>query len=220
MLVKMFVVLVLVPSSCGSKCLVRIDILDCSGLGLKDLEPIYNDHYNLLAVKFLFLDHDNITRVNFSKLVHQLPHIKMVNLKKNPFNCEATLLVEVKSNCPVTLSIFGAASVFSTASVFPTTSLHRSSLIPVPSTTVPSTTVPSTTVPSTTIPTTPHRMNRHLTAVLASVLPSLAFLITLIVRILRIKIRKYRRRRYSNLESERFASWSSDTEESLYETPL
>ena len=211
MLVKMFVVFVLVASSCGSKCLDRIDVLDCSGVGLKDLEPIYDGRYNLSAVKFLFLEGNNITRVNFSNLVHQLPHIKLVNLQENPFNCEVTLLVVVLSDCSSsssTLSIFGAASVFSTASVFPTTSLHRSSLIP----------VPSTTVPSTTVPTTPKRISRHLTTVLASLLPSLAFLITLAVCILRIKIRKYRRRHSINVESERFASWLSDSEETLFET--
>ena len=176
MLVKMFVVLVLVASSCGSKCFDVIDVLDCSGVGLKDLEPINDGRYNLSAVKFLLLQGNNITRVNFSNLVHQLPHIKLVNLQENPFNCEVTLLVEVLSDCSSsssTLSIFGVASVYSTASVFPTTSLYLSSL-----------TVPSTTVPSTTVQSTPHRISRHLTTVLASLLPSLAFLITLVVCIL------------------------------------
>ena len=124
MLVKMFIVFV--ASSCGSKCFDVVDVLNCNGEGLKDLEPIYDGCYNLSVVKFLPLKGNNITRVNFSNLVHQLPHMKLIDLRENPFNCEVTLLVEVLSDCSSsnsTLSIFGAASVFSTASDFPTTSL-------------------------------------------------------------------------------------------------
>ena len=69
MLVKMFVVFVLVASSYSRICFDVVDVLDCSGAGLKDLEPIYNGHYNLSAVKSLFLQGNNIRRVNFSKIV-------------------------------------------------------------------------------------------------------------------------------------------------------
>ena len=64
MLVKMFVVFVLVASSCESKCFNLFDVLDCADEGLKDLEPTYNGHYNLSAVKSLLLERNNIRRLN------------------------------------------------------------------------------------------------------------------------------------------------------------
>ena len=55
MLVKMFVVFVFVDSSYSIICDDVGDVLDCSGAGLEDLEPIYDGPYNLSVIKFLLL---------------------------------------------------------------------------------------------------------------------------------------------------------------------
>ena len=115
MSVKMFFFVVLVRFSSSSCVYVEnVGVLDCSILGLTDLEPIYAGLFNLFEVKSLYLPDNLITRGNFSLLIRRLPHVQLLDLQGNPFNCDKTALVEVLSDCNYsscpTSSMFGLTS--------------------------------------------------------------------------------------------------------------
>ena len=82
MLVKMFFLAVIVNLSSPCQELHDINVLDCSEMGLKDLRPIYHQTFNFTA-KYLLLQENMITSVNFSKLVLMFPGLQMVDLRHN-----------------------------------------------------------------------------------------------------------------------------------------
>ena len=210
MLVKMFFLAVIVDLSLLCQELHDINVLDCSEMGLKDLRVIYHQTFNF-TVKYLLFQENMITSVNFSKLVLMFSGLQMVDLRHNPFDCKITkTAVEVLSNC---------SSITYTSFIFGSTSTGPTSATPIhPS----STSVPkffsSTTVPSTPGHSFTGSNDTRLTIILASIVPSCAFVITLILCVLRIKVRKYYRRR-SNSEMQQFANplWSSGGVKTLFE---
>ena len=210
MLVKMFFLAVILDLSFPCQELHDINVLDFSEMGLKDLRPIYHQTFNF-TVKCLLLQENVIISVNFSMLVLMFPGLQMVDLRHNPFDCKiAKTAVEVLASC---------SSIAYTSFIFCLTSTGPTSTTPIhPS----STTIPKflslTTVPSTPGHSFTGSNDTRLTILLASIVPSCAFVIILILCVLRIKIRKYYRR-HSNSEMQQFANplGSSGSEETLFE---
>ena len=203
MLVKMFFFVVLVRfSSSSSSCVFvkNVAVLDCSNLGLTDLELIYTGPFNLSEVKSLFLRSNMITNVNFSLLIRRLPSIQLLDLQENPFNCEKTALLEVLSGCEYDSS--PTSPMFSlTSTIFPT---NLSVSI-----------IASKTTGSST-PRIINKNNNQLGIILATILPSCVILLTFILGVMRIRKRR-RRQRFMELQQFSNPSCSFDSEENTYE---
>ena len=146
------------------------------------------------------------TMVNFSQLVLRFPKVQLVDLRHNPLDCEVTItLVKVLlSSC----SSVEYTDPISSTDFISTTSTYHSSV------TIPNFIFSLTTIPS--VPAFTTRSDNSYIGVCFTLLFS--FFIVLILCMVRIRVKKYRRCHF-NGELDQFAnpSWSSSSEETIFE---